>query len=421
MDAGRRGLVVGGQQDGCDPAGVRALCELGQMRPNETAARASEILDLNVEDLDLEQRRAPVRSKGGDTEFVYWHTGTAHLLPRLLRLVDGTTRTSGPLFLASRPDNHRSKGRCRYRDGRPGRLNATGRTSRPSWRSSRARPASHPGAGGTARTRNPAAVPAGRRCRSGRRPLPLAGESPGTALSAWACRPTPGIPRARPRCQGQPAARRVRRKAHHLHLRQLACPQHEQRDAPLQLVLTAVPVRDQRLYVEDDCACRKLLDAAEHRVKPRSALIPGSHKPTSTQQHAPGQPPPSQDHRPRRAGDWRGFRCWRPVSSPRQVWRRMPCCPAARLGCPRRRTSAPRAGRCCEARRPAERRGWPAHSPVSGHRGMPRARQAARGARRGARCYPAVTFLRSSCPVIWMERGLACSCTGMVRVRTPAL
>ena len=68
----------------------------------ETAARASEILALNVEDLDLEQRRAPVRSKGGDTEFVYWDTGTAHLLPRLLRLPDGTSRTSGPLFLASR-------------------------------------------------------------------------------------------------------------------------------------------------------------------------------------------------------------------------------------------------------------------------------------------------------------------------------
>jgi integrase len=65
----------------------------------ETAARASEILALNVEDLDLEQRRAPVRSKGGDTEFVYWDTGTAHLLPRL---PDGSSRTSGPLFLASR-------------------------------------------------------------------------------------------------------------------------------------------------------------------------------------------------------------------------------------------------------------------------------------------------------------------------------
>lgn len=68
----------------------------------ETAARASEILALNVEDLDLEQRRAPVRSKGGDREFVCWDTGTARLLPRLLRLPDGTARTSGPLFLASR-------------------------------------------------------------------------------------------------------------------------------------------------------------------------------------------------------------------------------------------------------------------------------------------------------------------------------
>ena len=68
----------------------------------ETAARASEVLALDVEDLDLEQRRAPVRSKGGDTEFVYWDTGTAHLLPRLLRLPDGTPRTSGPLFLSAR-------------------------------------------------------------------------------------------------------------------------------------------------------------------------------------------------------------------------------------------------------------------------------------------------------------------------------
>lgn len=68
----------------------------------ETAARASEVLALNVEDLDLEQRRAPVRSKGGDAELVYWDTGTAHLLPRLLRLPDGTSRTCGPLFLAAR-------------------------------------------------------------------------------------------------------------------------------------------------------------------------------------------------------------------------------------------------------------------------------------------------------------------------------
>ncbi|WP_307832768.1 site-specific integrase [Planomonospora sp. ID91781] len=68
----------------------------------ETAARAGEILALNVEDLDLEGRRAPVRSKGGATEWVYWESGTAHLLPRLLRLPDGSTRTHGPLFLSMR-------------------------------------------------------------------------------------------------------------------------------------------------------------------------------------------------------------------------------------------------------------------------------------------------------------------------------
>ncbi|WP_431904514.1 tyrosine-type recombinase/integrase [Nonomuraea sp. bgisy101] len=68
----------------------------------ETAARAAEILALNVEDLDLEHRRAPVRSKGGATEWVYWDSGTAHLLPRLLRLPDGSVRTHGPLFLSER-------------------------------------------------------------------------------------------------------------------------------------------------------------------------------------------------------------------------------------------------------------------------------------------------------------------------------
>ena len=47
----------------------------------ETAARASEILALDVEDLDLEQRRAAVRSKGGDTEFVYWDRDRAPAAP----------------------------------------------------------------------------------------------------------------------------------------------------------------------------------------------------------------------------------------------------------------------------------------------------------------------------------------------------
>jgi integrase/recombinase XerD len=63
----------------------------------ETAARAEEILSLNVEDLDRANKRARVRSKGGDIEWVYWQTGTARLLPRLIG-----DRERGPLFLAYR-------------------------------------------------------------------------------------------------------------------------------------------------------------------------------------------------------------------------------------------------------------------------------------------------------------------------------
>ena len=63
----------------------------------ETAARAEELLSLNVEDLDPEFRRGRITSKGGATEYIHWATGTARLLPRLLR-----GRTSGPVFLADR-------------------------------------------------------------------------------------------------------------------------------------------------------------------------------------------------------------------------------------------------------------------------------------------------------------------------------
>ena len=63
----------------------------------ETAARAEEILTLDVEDLDPEFRRARVKSKGGAVEYVHWATGTARLLPRLLR-----GRAAGPVFLADR-------------------------------------------------------------------------------------------------------------------------------------------------------------------------------------------------------------------------------------------------------------------------------------------------------------------------------
>jgi integrase/recombinase XerD len=38
----------------------------------------------NVEDLDLANKRARVTSKGGAVEWVFWQTGSAQLLPRLL-------------------------------------------------------------------------------------------------------------------------------------------------------------------------------------------------------------------------------------------------------------------------------------------------------------------------------------------------
>lgn len=63
----------------------------------ETAARSAEVLRLNVEDLDLPNRRAKARRKGGAIDVIVWQTGTARLLPRLLK-----GRRSGPLFLTDR-------------------------------------------------------------------------------------------------------------------------------------------------------------------------------------------------------------------------------------------------------------------------------------------------------------------------------
>ncbi|MGH2948182.1 MAG: tyrosine-type recombinase/integrase [Solirubrobacteraceae bacterium] len=63
----------------------------------ETAARAGEVLSLNVEDLDLENKRARVRSKGGDVEWLHLQAGSARLLPRLI-----AGRSRGPLFLSDR-------------------------------------------------------------------------------------------------------------------------------------------------------------------------------------------------------------------------------------------------------------------------------------------------------------------------------
>ena len=63
----------------------------------ETAARAEEILGLDVGDLELPGKRARVISKGGMTEWVHWQAGAALLLPRL-----PGSRRRGPVFLASR-------------------------------------------------------------------------------------------------------------------------------------------------------------------------------------------------------------------------------------------------------------------------------------------------------------------------------
>lgn len=70
----------------------------------ETASRAAAVLALNIEDLDLANKRARIVQKGGDTIWLHWGTDSAHLLPRLIG-----GRTSGPLFLSSRrPGPHRS-------------------------------------------------------------------------------------------------------------------------------------------------------------------------------------------------------------------------------------------------------------------------------------------------------------------------
>jgi len=56
------------------------------------------LLSLDVEDVDLEnRRRAVVGSKGGDIELLHFQTGSARLLPRLI-----AGRACGPLFLTDR-------------------------------------------------------------------------------------------------------------------------------------------------------------------------------------------------------------------------------------------------------------------------------------------------------------------------------
>jgi integrase len=69
----------------------------------ESASRASAVLALNIEDLDLPNKQAKIIAKGGDTMWITWGTDTAHLLPQLI-----AGRESGPLFLSEhRPGPHR--------------------------------------------------------------------------------------------------------------------------------------------------------------------------------------------------------------------------------------------------------------------------------------------------------------------------
>ncbi|MFF7652467.1 tyrosine-type recombinase/integrase [Streptomyces sp. NPDC007983] len=63
----------------------------------ESAARADEVLCLNVEDLYPQDKHGKVTSKGGATEWIHRQSGTDQLLPRLI-----ARRTRGPLFLTDR-------------------------------------------------------------------------------------------------------------------------------------------------------------------------------------------------------------------------------------------------------------------------------------------------------------------------------
>lgn len=63
----------------------------------DTAARANELLLLNIEDLDPANKEAVVIGKGGNAEYISWSSLTARRLPSVIG-----TRTSGPLFVAHR-------------------------------------------------------------------------------------------------------------------------------------------------------------------------------------------------------------------------------------------------------------------------------------------------------------------------------
>ena len=61
-----------------------------------TAARASEVLALDVEGLDSGRKRAAIRGKGGHREIIVWDAATARLLPSYL-----AGRRRGPIFVTA--------------------------------------------------------------------------------------------------------------------------------------------------------------------------------------------------------------------------------------------------------------------------------------------------------------------------------
>jgi integrase len=56
---------------------------------HETAARAEEILGLDVPDVDLPSKRGRVISKGGTTEWVHWQAGSNSAAPAASRTARG--------------------------------------------------------------------------------------------------------------------------------------------------------------------------------------------------------------------------------------------------------------------------------------------------------------------------------------------
>lgn len=90
------------------PLRVRALVAMLY----ESAARASEVLALNIEDVEVAERSATIIGKGGDSERIFWATTTARLLDRLLG-----GRTSGPLFVGDRRPTRAQPARDMTPDG----------------------------------------------------------------------------------------------------------------------------------------------------------------------------------------------------------------------------------------------------------------------------------------------------------------